>query len=91
MTEINDILTERGKRYGRFIDHAAVTIRLKSVLRDAVNEHRKDLDYDQEEALDMICHKLGRIVNGDPNYEDSWRDVAGYATLVADRLKGIVR
>jgi len=41
---------------------------------------------DQDEALDMIAHKIGRIVNGDPDYEDSWRDIAGYATLVADRL-----
>jgi hypothetical protein len=36
----------------------------------------------------MIAHKLGRIVNGDPNYVDSWVDIAGYATLVAKRLQG---
>lgn len=35
----------------------------------------------------MICHKMARIINGDPNYRDSWDDVAGYATLVAKRLK----
>jgi hypothetical protein len=43
---------------------------------------------DQREALDMIAHKIGRILNGDPDYSDSWRDIAGYATLVADRLDG---
>ena len=43
---------------------------------------------DQQEALDMICHKVGRIVNGDPDYIDSWDDIAGYARLVADRLRG---
>ena len=26
------------------------------------------------------------IKDGDPHYSDSWRDIAGYATLVADRL-----
>ena len=41
---------------------------------------------DQVEALDMICHKIGRIINGDPDYADSWHDIAGYAQLVADRL-----
>lgn len=41
---------------------------------------------DQRECLEMIAHKIGRILNGDPHYEDSWRDIAGYATLVADRL-----
>lgn len=40
----------------------------------------------QVEALEMIAHKIGRILNGDPNYDDSWVDIAGYAKLVADRL-----
>lgn len=48
-----------------------------------------DLDPDQREALEMIAHKIARILNGDPNYADSWHDVAGYATLVADRLQGV--
>ena len=43
------------------------------------------------EALFMIAHKIGRIVNGDPWYADSWVDIAGYAKLVADRLEGIER
>jgi len=42
---------------------------------------------DQREALDMICHKIARIVNGNPDYADSWTDIAGYATLVAERLE----
>lgn len=37
----------------------------------------------------MICHKLARIVNGDPGYSDSWRDIAGYAMLVSNRLDGL--
>jgi hypothetical protein len=37
--------------------------------------------------MTMIVHKLARIVNGDPNYGDSWRDIEGYAKLVADRLE----
>ncbi len=28
---------------------------------------------------------------GDPNYADSWVDIAGYAKLVADRLEGVER
>jgi len=45
-----------------------------------------ELDADQQEALEMIAHKIARILNGDPNYVDSWVDIAGYAKLVADRL-----
>jgi hypothetical protein len=57
----------------------------------AIVERDLALAADQQEALDMICHKIGRIVNGDPNYADSWVDIAGYATLVADRLAGVER
>jgi hypothetical protein len=45
----------------------------------------------QWEALEMIAHKIGRIVNGDPDYADSWIDIAGYAKLVADELQGVER
>lgn len=38
------------------------------------------------EALDIITQKIGRIINGDANYADSWQDIAGYAQLVANRL-----
>jgi hypothetical protein len=39
----------------------------------------------------MIAHKIGRIVNGDPDHVDSWVDIAGYAQLVADELQGVER
>ena len=34
----------------------------------------------------MILHKISRIVNGDPNYKDSWTDIIGYAKLVEKTL-----
>jgi len=89
--EIDAILNERGSRYGNFMDHATITYQLKQVARDFAAEKGKHFAYDQCEALDMIFHKLGRILNGDPNYADSWIDIAGYAQLVADRLQGKVR
>jgi hypothetical protein len=85
-TDLSKILEERGKRYGCFKDHAAVTMKLKLIARGHLCDHRVYLAHDQEEALDMIFHKIGRILNGDPNYADSWDDIAGYAKLVADRL-----
>jgi len=87
LTGIDATLAERGTKYGKFADHAAVTYKLKNVLREHSRTHSKAFAYDQAEALDMICHKLGRIVNGDPDYADSWVDIAGYAKLVADRLE----
>lgn len=80
--DVKDILIERGSRYGEFKRHAEITMALK----DIINAYAPNLDDDQLEALDMIAHKIGRILNGDPNYVDSWVDIAGYAQLVADRL-----
>lgn len=92
MTDINTTLEERGARYGKFTGHAQVTQSLKCVIRGHMQVLNKDkLSDDQQEAMDMICHKIGRIVNGDPNYADSWHDIAGYAQLVADRLNGVER
>lgn len=92
-TDIKATLEERGSRYGKFIDHARVTQDLKDVIYKRLVERNMQhtLASDQYEALDMICHKLGRIANGDPDYADSWHDIAGYAQLVADRLNGVER
>lgn len=81
---IDNILAERGKRYGDFIDHAAISQHLKHSM---ACPGWYELSCDQKEALEMIAHKIARILNGDPNYADSWVDIAGYAKLVADRLE----
>lgn len=86
-TDVDATLAERGKRYGTFVGHAEVTIALKDVIGAALATRQKMLAPDQKEAIAMICHKIGRIVNGDPDYADSWIDIAGYAKLVADRLE----
>ena len=91
MSDINQILDERGARYGTFAGHAEISQHLKMVLSKYIQKHGKIIADDQAEALDMICHKIARIINGDPNYADSWIDIAGYAQLVADRLEGRVR
>jgi hypothetical protein len=43
--------------------------------------------YSVQHAREMICAKLARIAKGDPMHEDHWRDIAGYASLVAEWLK----
>lgn len=86
ITPVESLLQERGKRYGPFESHAEITQSIKRAMH-AVDGWMR-LSADQEEALEMIAHKIGRILNGDPNYDDSWVDIAGYATLVAKRLQG---
>lgn len=82
--DIAAILAERGKLYGKFHEHAEITQLLKAIM--SACPKWVSLQHDQHEALEMIAHKIGRILNGDPNYVDSWSDIAGYAQLVANRL-----
>ena len=89
--DIAAVLAERGNRYGKFADHARISQTLKNIILERVAERVVLLEPDQEEAIAMICHKLARIANGDPDYADSWVDIAGYAKLVADRLNGVSR
>lgn len=89
--DVTAVLTQRGDRYGVFTGHAHVTQEFKALLRKHLIARGKTLAPDQQEALDMIFHKVGRIVNGDADYDDSWVDIAGYAKLVADRLQGVER
>lgn len=85
-TSIDDTLAERGTRYGTFTSHADISCNLKNTLTDT--DSWSSLKPYQREALEMICHKMARIVNGDPDYDDSWRDIAGYSQLVVDILNG---
>lgn len=89
VVDLEGIINARGRRYGVFLKHAEVSQHLKNVIFGYISKDA--LEDDQVEALEMICHKLGRIINGDPNYSDSWIDIAGYARLVADRLEGVNR
>lgn len=80
------LITERGNRYGKFKDGAEIMQSLKDTMRDV--DGWNNLTASQKEALDMIQHKIGRILNGDPTYDDSWKDIAGYATLIVNELNG---
>ena len=84
---IDHTLAERGKRYGTFQGHSEIAQQLKAIIRGYEAVRGCDLAPDQREALEMIAHKIARILNGDPDYADSWVDIAGYAQLIANRLE----
>ena len=83
--DITSTLTERGSRYGDFAGHAYITQNLKSIMWSTPKWDT--LSPAQMESLEMIAHKIGRILNGDPNYHDSWHDIEGYARLISEALE----
>ena len=90
-TDVGAVLDSRAKDYGKFIEGAEIMQMLKRLVHNYIEDRGTPLAFDQREAIDMIIHKLGRIINGNPDKVDHWVDIAGYATLVADRLQGTSR
>lgn len=83
-TTIDETLKERLKTHGSFEGHSSTSQGIKQVMFNT--EKWKDLPDEQKEALEMIAHKIARILNGDSNYKDSWTDIIGYTTLIEKKL-----
>jgi hypothetical protein len=91
MSKVDQILKSRAKTHGDFRDNSNYTLWFTEVMRTARfdgSDPVADLTSDQKLALEMICHKMGRILSGDSNNPEHWDDIAGYATLVSKILSG---
>lgn len=84
--DIEQILEERGSQYGNYVDKAAFIQEVKDLAR--IKSRWAALTAEQRESVDMIIHKLARILYGNPNHKDSWDDIAGYATLISKIIAG---
>ena len=77
--QIEEILDLREETYGSFAMNSIVTQGLKAHIKMGTNWGTMSSAH--REALEMICHKMSRIVNGNSDYKDSWTDIQGYANL----------
>ncbi len=81
---IQETLAQRAKTHGDFQENGRIMQALKDRMMDSVNWcHLPD---EQKEALQMIQHKIGRILSGNNNEPDHWKDISGYATLIENLL-----
>ncbi len=79
-----DLIAQRGLSYGPFNARARVEQNIKQAMRDS--NSWITMPDDCLAALEMIAVKISRLCNGDPEHLDTWRDIAGYAECVAERL-----
>ena len=85
MADINATLAERGATYGGYEERCKHEARVKRAI--ATGSQWESMPDDCRCSLEMIAVKISRIADGNnPNHFDSWHDIAGYATLIADRL-----
>ena len=82
---IEDVLKQREVTHGDFPTKATTIQILKNIMRDT--EKWKDLSFAQQESLDMIMTKIGRILHGNPNEPDHWLDIIGYTKLISDDIE----
>lgn len=82
-----DLLTERETTHGSF----ALVARVAQAVKDAVASVGQSDNFTpvQQEAIDMIASKLGRIAAGNPMTLDHWEDIAGYAELAAREIRSL--
>lgn len=85
----SDILNTREETHGDFVTPCRISRRLKDVIyaelmHRGVRRQEMPADYALE-ALDMICHKIARIIAGRWDFPDHWDDISGYATQVSLR------
>lgn len=85
-TTIDRILEERGSRYGRYSDNARIAQKLKQAVEDDMDSNPLLEDHHRE-TIHMIFVKLARVINGDPNYLDNWRDISAYSELTMQIIK----
>ena len=81
---VKRILKQRSARYGNFETESEISEALKAILRLYYTKKHKAY---MRSALEFNCHKMARILNGDPTYADNWVDISGYATIVSEKLK----
>lgn len=82
---IEDTLAQRGSAYGDFREQGRITQNLKRAMHDSPNW--AGLPAYMKEGLDMIQHKISRMLNGDALYDDNMHDIIGYTKLMQDRAK----
>jgi hypothetical protein len=81
---IEKILAEREKNYGDYAGHAYLSQNLKRAMADSKNWEK--MPDRMRESLEMVQHKIARILNGNPHYADSWHDIIGYVKLIIDDM-----
>ena len=85
MNEVRRVLLERTHTHGNFGEHSMTAQSLKDAMR--ISKNWNSLTSVQRESMEMIAHKIARILNGNQNHKDHYIDILGYAQLALDELK----
>lgn len=80
------VLAEREAAHGPFSSFCSITADIRDAVFVPLQARGIKLPLVLQTSLEMICFKLARIANGNPNNPDTWLDIAGYAQLGLEHL-----
>lgn len=85
MADIDNTIQDRASKYGDFREQGRVAQNLKDAMRDSPNWDA--LPAYMKEGLEMIQHKISRMLNGEILYDDNVHDIVGYTKIMQDRMQ----
>lgn len=85
MPEIDDLLKDRGSRYGDFGVQSQTAQAIREAFKDSLNW--EVLPPYMREGLDLVAVKISRMLCGDFMYMDNVVDIIGYMTLVKTEME----
>ena len=86
----NSAVPNRDHQHGGLDAVGITSQRIKRSMREANNWESLALHPAGREALDMIAHKIARVLSGsDPHDFQHWEDIAGYATAFMRTWSGL--
>lgn len=85
LLELESILNNRAGSYGSYNEVAKIQTQIIDLLRSAKGYNK--LKSSTILAIEMIIHKIIRLVNSGKEKEDTLMDIAGYALLALAEIK----
>lgn len=79
---VKETLKARRKTHGEYKETALISQTFKDAARSGSSW--SNMTAAQKESVDMVLHKVARIVCGNPNEPDHWVDIQGYAKLAEE-------
>jgi hypothetical protein len=77
----NSAVPNRDHQHGGLDAVGITSQQIKDSMREGINWKTNSLHPAAKESLDMIAHKIARVLSGsDPHDFQHWEDIAGYAT-----------
>jgi len=87
MNKFDEILKERGSRYGDFEMLSDISQTMKELWYISQNSDFKEPTKAMNEAMEMVLHKLARCFNGDRYYKDNIVDAINYLRLYLQSIE----